>query len=173
MKATSVYSTIAVALASLSASPEAFSIRGVVSAVRGGRGRVVQRDAALVDSSTSSSSASVAAAAFVAGQDVAVFDEPRLHAQHQRVTVSALRPLSPPFRSTFGSTFRLDRPNRGTRRLDPLEIPRHVEPDVAKAKMAMVFEMLLGRAAMVASVLLFVGEMTTGQSLPDQLSSIL
>jgi hypothetical protein len=57
--------------------------------------------------------------------------------------------------------------------LDPLEIPRHVESDLAKAKMVMSLEMLLGRAAMVASVALFVGEMTTGQSLPDQLSAML
>jgi hypothetical protein len=57
--------------------------------------------------------------------------------------------------------------------LGRLKIPRHIEPDLAKAKMVMSLEILLGRAAMVASVVLFVVELTTGQSLPDQLFTLL
>jgi hypothetical protein len=174
MKTTSAYAAIALALASSCAPPptEAFSIRQALAAARGGRGRssggATHREAALVDSS------STAGAAAFASSELAFLDEPRLYTQqqHQHVQVRTSAPLSP---LPSESNFRLIRsaPSSEKGRLDPLEIPRHVESDLAKAKMVMSLEMLLGRAAMVASVALFVGEMTTGQSLPDQLSAML
>lgn len=56
-------------------------------------------------------------------------------------------------------------------RLSKLELPRQVEADVAKARMMFQVEMVVGRVAMVAAVVLFLVEVTTGQSLPDQIAS--
>jgi hypothetical protein len=168
MKTISVYTAIALALARSSASTDAFSIRQVIVTVcsrRGRSGGVIQREAALVDSSSTS--------AACASPELAFFDEPRLYAQRQQQQVNVMTP-APLLPTSSEISFRLRRSEPWNKeRLDPLEIPMRVEPDLAKAKMAMSLEMILGRAAMVASVMLFAGEMTTGQSLPDQLSMIL
>lgn len=170
MKTSSVYA-LALALASATALTESFSIRQIlrVAGPRGPRGGVsVQRDAVLVVDSSASANAM--------SQDLALFDEPRLYTQQG---VARALPLaeSSPSRAFIHASANVALPT--TRRftkapsLGRLEIPRHVEPDLAKAKLVMSLEMLLGRAAMVASVVLFVVELTTGQSLPDQLSTLL
>jgi hypothetical protein len=167
MKTSSLYA-LALALASSTVLTESFSIRQILR-VAAPRGRAsVQRDAALVVDSSASAGA--------LSQDLALFDEPRLYTHQGGSRALPLDESSP--RTFIRASANVALPT--TRRfftkspaLGRLEIPRHVEPDVAKAKLVMSLEMLLGRAAMVASVVLFVVELTTGQSLPDQLSTLL
>jgi len=56
-----------------------------------------------------------------------------------------------------------------------LEIPRHVRPTVTEienAKVLMSLEAVLGRGAMLAAIVLMTTEITTGMSLPEQLSKL-
>lgn len=55
----------------------------------------------------------------------------------------------------------------------PLELPRHRQPDIDKAKMMMQLELVVGRTAMVSAVILLLVEISTGSSFSDQLSSLL
>lgn len=173
MKTSCVYS-LALALASATALTESFSIRQILRVAAGprrggGGGASVQRDAALVVDSSSGSSGALS-------QDSALFDEPRLYTQQGVARALPLDGSSPrTFVNNPNSDVALPAFRRTTRApsLDRLELPRHVGPDLARAKMVMSLEMLLGRAAMVASVVLFVVELATGQSLPDQLSTLL
>jgi hypothetical protein len=173
MKTSFVYS-LALALASSTVLTESFSIRQIlrVAAPRGRGGASVQRDAALVVDSSASSGA--------LSQDLALFDEPRLYT---RQGVARALPVDESSSRTFihasskaalpAETLRRRTTTSKSPSLGRLEIPRHIEPDLAKAKMVLSLEILLGRAAMVASVVLFVVELTTGQSLPDQLFTLL
>lgn len=54
-----------------------------------------------------------------------------------------------------------------------MEMPRHVQPDIARARTMLQLELIVGRTAMVSAVLLFLVEVTTGQSLPEQISSVM
>jgi len=54
-----------------------------------------------------------------------------------------------------------------------LEQPRHRQPDIVKAKVLFSLELGLGRVSMVAAVVLLLVEVTTGQSLPDQILSLM
>jgi hypothetical protein len=169
MKTSSLYS-LALALASATVLTESFSIRQIlrVAAPRGRGGASVQRDAALVVDSSASAGA--------LSQDLALLDEPRLYTQQGVARALPLEESSPRGFIRASANVALPKARRFFTKspaLGRLEIPRHVEPDLAKAKMVMSLEMLLGRAAMVASVVLFVVELTTGQSLPDQLSTLL
>ena len=145
MKTSSVYA-LALALASATALTESFSIRQILRVAGPRGGASVQRDAALVVDSSASAGA--------LSQDLALFDEPRLYTQQG---VARALPLDEsPSRAFIHASANVALPT--TRRftkvpsLGRLEIPRHVEPDLAKAKLVMSLEMLLGRAAMVASV---------------------
>jgi hypothetical protein len=161
MKTSSLYS-LALALASSIVLTESFSIRQILRVA-------VQRDAALVVDSSASSGA--------LSQDLALFDEPRLYTHQGGARALPLDESAPrTFIRASANNVALPTTRRFFTKspsLGRLEIPRHVEPDLAKAKLVMSLEILLGRAAMVASVVLFVVELTTGQSLPDQLSTLL
>jgi hypothetical protein len=59
--------------------------------------------------------------------------------------------------------------------VNPLELPKHSPSKevVARAKFLLNSEMALGRIAMIAAVLLLVGEVVTGLSITDQITSLL